>query len=163
MSPIRNIVLAGALALSALADASAAEHPFEFSAAYNWGQKIDSGNPVTYTRSGSVVGAWQWRFADGRKGNTHFEAQSFYRSQPNVLLGTIVFNMYEMEGSPPDSDALYMVYEATSFDADTGSVSIVAKIIGGKGRYAGAEGRASWVSTNGFIERGTGVLVLPDR
>ena len=162
MTSLLRTVLAGALALSASAGASAAEHPFEFSAAYNWGQVIDSGNAVTYTRSGNVVGAWQWRFADGRKGNTHFQAQSFYRSHPNVLLGTITFEMHELEGSAAGSDALYMAYEATSFDADTGSVSVVGTIIGGKGRYAGAGGSVRWVSTNGFIERGQGTIVLPD-
>jgi hypothetical protein len=158
---IRNLTIAAALVFSAGA-VSAAEHPFAFSAAYNWGQALDSGNAVTYTRAGNVVGSWQWRFADGRKGNTHFSAQSFYRSQPNLLVGTITFNMFEMESSAAGSDELYMTYDATSFDADTGSVSVSGRIVGGKGRYAGASGSAHWVSTNGFIDRGEGTMVLPD-
>lgn len=158
---IRHLIAAAALAL-ATSNAAAAEHPFTFSAAYNWGQVVDSGNPVTYARAGNVVGSWQWRFNDGRKGNTHFAAQSYYRSQPNLLVGTITFNMFEMEGSVAGTDELYMTYEATSFDAVTGNVSIAGRIIGGKGRYAGAGGTARWVSNNGFIERGEGTIVLPD-
>lgn len=157
---IRSLATA-VLAFSASV-AAAAEHPFTFSAAYNWGQIVESGNAVTYARAGNVVGAWQWRFEDGRKGNTHFSAQSFYRARPNLLVGTITFNMFEMEGSAAGSDELYMTYEATSVDADTGSVSVSGRIIGGKGRYAGASGDARWVSTNGFIERGEGRIVLPD-
>lgn len=156
---IRSLVLAAAVVLST--SATAADHPFAFTAAYNWGQRVDQGNAVTYTRAGNIVGSWQWRFGDGRKGNTHFSAQTFYRSQPNLLVGTITFDMFELEGSAAGSDELYMTYEATGFDADTGSVSIVGRIIGGKGRYEGAGGRAEWVSINGFIERGEGVIVLP--
>ncbi len=133
---------------------------FEFTAAYNWGQLLDSGNPVTNTRVGVVAGAWQWRFAGGRTGNTHFLAHSLYRSNPNKLMGTITFNMFELEGTAAGADELYVAYEATSFDGDTGSVSVGATVIGGKGRYDGASGQMHWVSTNGFIERGTGVLQL---
>ena len=137
------------------------QQPFSFSAAYNWGQLLDSGNPVTYTRAGVVAGSWQWRFANGRKGNTHFLAHSFYRSVPNVLIGTITFNMFELEKSTAGSDELYVAYEATSFDADVGSVSVKGNVIGGKGKYQGTTGELEWVSTNGFIEDGTGVLRLP--
>jgi hypothetical protein len=134
--------------------------PFEFTAAYNWGQLLDSGNAVTYTRAGVVAGSWQWRFSDGKKGNTHFLAHSFYRSVPNILLGTITFNMHELEGTKAGEDELYVAYQGTSFDQDTGTVAVEGLILGGKGKYAGAGGKLSWVSTNGFIERGSGVLKL---
>ena len=156
-----KIAVAMVVALIA-GSAHAIEHKFEFSAAYNWGQVIEGSNAVTYTRVGVVAGSWQWRFADGKRGNTHFLAQSLYRSNPNLLVGTITFNMFEFERSAPGTDELYMSYEAITFDQDSGSVTVKGRILGGKGKYAGASGDAIWTSVNGFIESGKGTLILPD-
>lgn len=158
--PVASALVALAFSTTHL-PSQAMQESFEFTAAYNWGQQADSGNAVTYTRTGVVAGAWQWRFASGKRGNTHFLAHSFYRSEPNVLIGTITFNMFELEKSAPGTDELYVAYRATSFDSDTGTVDVEGEVIGGKGRYQGATGRMTWSSTNGFIERGTGVLNLP--
>lgn len=134
--------------------------PFEFTAAYNYGPSMVQNTAVTYTRVGEIVGSWQWRFANGYKGNTHFTAFAFYRSYPeNILIGTIVFNMFELVGE--GEDELYMTYEAISRDEAGASVEIEAEIIGGTGKYSGATGNVHWIAVNGFIEKGTGELILP--
>lgn len=77
------------------------DHKFEFSAGYNWGETIDVSSPTVFGRSGLITGSWQWRFANGRKGNTHFRSATVFRSNPYALVGTIELNMWELEGTEP--------------------------------------------------------------
>jgi hypothetical protein len=77
-----------------------------------------------------------------------------------MLAGVIEFNMFELEGSTPGIDMLYISYNGVSTDYSTGKTIIEATIIGGKGKYDGASGTAKWISINGFIEEGGGIIKL---
>ncbi len=135
------------------------EKKFTFKAAYNWAETRDAGDGVAvFSKAGTIAGSWSWTFADGEKGNTHFISASMFRSNPYALVGTIEFNMFELTGNK--EDILYMSYNGLSTDYATGVTKIEAVIVGGKGRYNEASGNLKWISINGFIDEGSGVLIL---
>lgn len=135
------------------------ERKFTFKAAYNWAETRDVGDGIAvFAKAGTIAGSWSWTFSDGEKGNTHFISASMFRSNPYALVGTIEFSMFELTGNK--EDLLYMSYNGISTDYATGVTKIEAAIVGGKGRYKEASGNLIWTSINGFIEEGSGVLVL---
>lgn len=135
------------------------EEKFSFSAAYNWADTFDITGAGNFAKAGKLVGSWSWKFENGKSGNSHFVSTSFFRLRPYMLSGLIKFNMWEIDNSKPEEDVLHMAYEGISSSPD-GITKIKAIIVGGEGKYKTASGTASWVSVNGFIKEGSGILKL---
>lgn len=142
------------------------EVQFELTGGYQFADSflIANDEPFIYAQAGRLTGAWQWRFEDGTIGTTHVNGATANRITPEgaTLLGTMKINMFEIDGSPPESQLLFLAYESTKFYAEGSKVTITVegRFVGGKGKYAGASGNLEVTSVNGFIGQGTGRLVF---
>lgn len=125
---------------------------------------ITNDDPFIYAQAGRLTGAWQWRFEDGTVGTTHVNGATTNRITPEgaTLLGTMKINMFEIDGSPPDTDVLFLAYESSAFQVQGSKITITVngRFVGGKGKYAKAAGDLEVTSVNGFIGQGKGVLQL---
>jgi hypothetical protein len=158
---MKNIILSLAiLIMTTMTTSAQSQIKFTFRAAYNWADVHKVQSDSSFAQGGRLVGSWSWDFENGKKGNTHFNSASFFRSTPYLLAGVIEFNMFELEGSAPGTDLLYFSYNGISTDYQTGKTIIEATIIDGKGKYEGASGTAKWISINGFIDEGSGIIKL---
>lgn len=139
---------------------------FEITGGYAFAQTFDLINPDAglFSKAGLLVGSWHWNFEDGTTGSTHLEAATAVRITPkaSALMGTMQLNMFELQGTPPGEDLLYLAYEGIDFQFDGSKASFVVEgqFIGGKGKYVNATGHIKVTSVNGFIEKGEGVLHL---
>ncbi|MEO0828208.1 MAG: nuclear transport factor 2 family protein [Cyanobacteria bacterium J06639_14] len=142
---------------------------FKITGAYSFADTYDVMQPSdgVIARAGRLTGAWRLESSDGRSGNVHINAATAVRFVPNeapALLGTMVLNMFEYEGSEPGTDVLYLAYEASNFQQPGLSQQIITvegRFVGGRGRYAGATGSLHVVSVNGFIQDGVAEVHLP--
>lgn len=129
------------------------------------GYALHQEQPFVFAQAGQLTGAWHWEFDNGQQGNTHVNGATANRvlgGTQNELFGTMQVNMFELEGSAPGQDLLFMAYTATHFEVEGSQVSIRVngEFTGGTGRYAGARGFLTVTSVNGFFADGRGELWL---
>ncbi len=165
LSIIRMIVIA--YAILGVAEVQAKELKFQLKGGYQFADsfKIVSDSPFVYAQAGQLTGSFLWEFEDGTTGATHINGATANRitTEGPELFGMMKINMFEMEGSPAESDLLFLSYEAESFKIDGTKVTIVVKgrFVGGSGKYKDASGELRVVSVNGYINEGNGIIKLP--
>lgn len=129
------------------------------------GYTIQNNAPFIFAQAGQLTGSWHWEFENGRKGNTHINGATANRvlfNGENELFGTMKINMFEFEGSAPDTDLLFLSYKAQKFEVNGSQVTIKVsgEFIGGTGKYKDARGWLTVTSVNGFFEDGKGEIIL---
>jgi hypothetical protein len=153
--------LAGSSPSAASAEATAVT--FQITGAYSFGDTYDIMAPTggVIARAGHLTGSWRLiDIATKTSGNAHLNAATALRIVPEEapsLMGTMELAMSEHHNTAPGTDVLWLAYEATSFEQrgpNTTIIRVDGRVVGGKGRYAGAKGDLSVVSINGFIEDG---------
>ena len=126
--------------------------------------KISNKEPFIYAEAGQLTGSFRWEFDDGTSGNTHVNGATANRMVPegNSLFGTMRINMFELDGSPTDSQLLFLQYTSSEFKLEGSKViiTVVGQFVGGTGKYEGASGSLELTSINGYIGNGAGTLVL---
>ncbi|WP_210196801.1 nuclear transport factor 2 family protein [Aquimarina sp. U1-2] len=132
------------------------------------GYAIQNNDPFVYAQSGQLTGSWHWEFENGKKGNTHINGATANRvlfNGENQLMGTMKINMFEFEGSNPESDLLFLSYTSTKFTAEPSNVviKVSGEFTGGTGKYKGARGWLTVTSVNGFFDDGKGEIYLGDQ
>ncbi len=129
------------------------------------GYAIQSNDPFVYAQAGQLTGSWHWEFENAKKGNTHINGATANRvlyNGKNELMGTMKINMFEFEGSEPESDLLFLSYKAQEFTIEGSKVTIKVsgEFTGGTGKYQGARGWLTVTSINGFFDDGKGEIYL---
>jgi hypothetical protein len=165
MSKITTTLAAAALAgaTSSIASTEATTMRFQITGAYSFADTYDimARSDGVIARAGRLTGSWRLiDIATKASGNAHLNAATALRIVPGEapsLIGTMELAMSEHHNTAPGTDILWLAYEATSFEqigANTTIVRVEGRVVGGRGRYAGAKGDISVVSVNGFIEDG---------
>ncbi|GMN05055.1 hypothetical protein MTsPCn5_04430 [Croceitalea sp. MTPC5] len=129
------------------------------------GYSIQNKEPFIFAQAGQLTGSWHWEFENGKKGNTHINGATANRVSYNgkhQLFGTMKINMFEFEGSAPETDLLFLSYKAKKFELEGSQVTIKVsgEFTGGTGKYQGARGWLTVTSINGFFEDGKGEIIL---
>ncbi|NET38553.1 MAG: hypothetical protein F6K19_42260 [Cyanothece sp. SIO1E1] len=129
------------------------------------GYSIQNNEPFIFAQSGQLTGSWHWEFENGKKGNTHINGATANRvlfNGKHELFGTMKINMFELEGSAPETDLLFLSYNSELFEVEGSQVTIKVsgEFIGGTGKYEGARGWLTVTSVNGFFENGKGEIIL---
>lgn len=139
---------------------------FEIAGGYQFADTflIQQEDPSIHAQAGRLTGAWAWSFEDGTTGHTHVNGATANRITPEgaEIFGTMRINMYEMDGSPPESSLLFLAYEGTiEADGSKVIVHVSGRFAGGTGACAGATGDLELTSVNGYFSDGTGALTVP--
>ncbi|WP_430907473.1 nuclear transport factor 2 family protein [Maribacter sp. 2-571] len=129
------------------------------------GYSITNNEPFLFAQAGQLTGSWHWEFENGKKGNTHINGATANRLLFNgnhELCGTMKINMFEFEGSAPETDLLFLSYRSEQFEVNGSQVTIKVSgtFTGGTGKYEGARGWLTVTSVNGFFEDGKGEVIL---
>ena len=123
-------------------------------------------NYYSGAQSGRLTGTWQWRFDNGTVGSTYVSGATTSQMTPEgeSLVGIIKISMFSLDGSPSDSNLLFLSYESTALHIEDNkvSISIEGSFTGGTGDYTDAEGSLALTSVNGLIQEGSGTLILGD-
>lgn len=129
------------------------------------GYAIQNNEPFVFAQAGQLTGSWHWEFENGKVGNTHINGATANRvsaNDENQLFGTMKINMFELEGTAPDQDLLFLSYSAQKFIIEGSKViiKVSGKFMGGTGKYEKARGWLTVTSINGFFEDGKGEIYL---
>ena len=123
-------------------------------------------NYYSGAQSGRLTGTWRWSFDNGTVGSTYVSGATTSQMTPQgeSLVGIIKISMFSLDGSPSDSNLLFLSYESTELRIEDNkvSISIEGSFTGGTGDYADAAGGLTLTSVNGLIQEGSGTLILGD-